>query len=97
MEKRGKRIPVWQTRMNDGSQDMEDIRASVDKMDELICEIWRYVVNTRTRMYDDVRNKICKKVTDSNYTVRSLKTKKEKKEKKCSDNPSSIWGDGFVN
>lgn len=59
-------------------QDIEEIRVSVGKMDELICEIWRHVVNIRTRMYDDVRNRICKKVTDSNYTVRNLKAKEEK-------------------
>lgn len=73
-------LPIIAQRGKVYPQDMEDIRASVDKMDELICEIWRYVVNTRIQMYGDVRNKICKKVTESNYTVRSLKGKKEKKE-----------------
>lgn len=90
-------LPIIAQSGNVYPQDMEDIRASVNKMDELICEIWRYVVNTRTRMYDDVRNKICKKVVTSNYTVRSLKGKKEKKEKKCSDNLGGTLGDGFVN
>lgn len=81
-------------------QDVEDIRASIKKIDELTDEIWKYVTSTRTRMYDDVRNKICKKVTDSNYTVRSIKAanKKEKEQKeKKSSNPTAGWKDDFVN
>lgn len=90
-------LPIIAVSNNVYPQDMEDIRASIQKMDELTCEIWRYVVNTRTQMYDEVRDKVCKKVTASNYTVRSLKAKKEKKEKKHSDNSCGTWNDGFVN
>lgn len=80
-------------------QDMEDIRTSVKETEALTAEIWRYVVSTRTRMYDDIRKKICKKITDTNYTVRSIKAanRKDKEKKEKSKNPTVGWNDDFVN
>lgn len=89
-------LPIIAQSENVYSQDVDDIKASLKNIDTLTDEIWKYVTQTRTRMYDDVRNKICKKVTDTNYTVRSIK-KKEKKPRKKSDNPSATWKDDFVN
>lgn len=88
-------LPIIVQSENVYQQDIDDIKESIEKIDSLTDEIWRYVTSTRERMYNDVRNKICKKITDTSYTVRKVKSHKPAKEPK--ENPTSTWKDGYVN
>lgn len=88
-------LPIIVQSENVYQQDIDDIKASLSRIDDLTDEVWRYVTSTRERMYNDVRNKTCKKVTDSNYTVRQMKKKRPVKAKK--ENKTVGWNDGYVN
>ena len=66
-------------------QDVKEILRIARKLDEQSDDVWRYVVDARTNLYDETRKKLYSKVSENGYKRRRKNTYSEaKKEKKQS-------------
>lgn len=66
-------------------QDVQEILRIAKKLDEQSDDIWRFVTDARTNLYDDTRKKLYGKVSENGYKRRRKNTYSEvKKPKKVS-------------
>ena len=65
-------------------QDVQEILRIAKKLDEQSDDIWRFVMDARTNLYDDTRKKLYGKVSENGYKRRRKnaysETKKQKKQ-----------------
>ena len=63
-------------------QDIKEILRIAQKLDKQSDDIWRYVMETRTNLYDETRKKLYSKVSENGYKRRRKKVNTDAKKER---------------